>query len=73
MQIDVTVNMTLEVDEDEVRAYAEAFEGFDEDEDGEFDLDEYLEAFADAELNGEEILTTSGRAWVCAVDDCSVM
>jgi hypothetical protein len=74
MQIDVTVNMTFEVDDDELRAYAEAYEGYDEEEDGEFDPDEYLEGFVTNELEGEEIISASnGRAWVCTVDDCSIL
>lgn len=37
MQIDVTVNMTLEVGDNELREYAEAYSGWDEEEDGKFD------------------------------------
>jgi len=73
MEIDVTVNMTFEVDDAELRDYAEAYEGYDEEEDGEFDPDEYLEGFVSNELEGEEITSVSGRAWVCTIDDCSIL
>jgi hypothetical protein len=74
MQIDVTVNMTLEIDDDELESYVDAYYGYDEEEDEEVDPLEYLDEFVTDLLDGEEIITHSGgRAWVCGVDDCSVL
>ena len=68
MQIDVTVNMTYEVEKAE-------WESFKEDslEAGLDDEDTILEEFVRDSLEGEEVLTHMGRAWVCSVDDCSIL
>jgi hypothetical protein len=74
MQIDVTANMTLDVDENELIAYIES-EKWDEDEvkvtpD---DYDEYLLDFVSQELEGEEISSVSGTAWICSIDDVGII
>jgi len=71
MQIDVNVNMTLEVNDEDWEAYLDT----ERDEDGELDgpEDDYLVDFVDDALSGEEIQTHVGNAWVCSVDDCSIL
>ena len=69
MQIDVNVNMTFEVDEDEWNDYLE-MEKEDNPKAKEKDI---LFSFVTDGLEGEEVQTYQGRAWICAVDKCSIL
>lgn len=75
MKIDVDVNMTLEVEESDWEDFLEQYA--EEDEDGELipveDPEQYLDEFVDEVLNGEEVSTYYGRAWVCSVDNAGII
>lgn len=58
-QYDVNVNMTLEVDADTLAALIEACDG---------DKEEAIHMLSE-DLESEEIQSSYGRAWVCAVDN----
>lgn len=64
MQIDVEANLTLEVDNSTFQEYLELADN---------DYDEALYALVTDQLDGEEISTFEGRAWICGVDQYSVI
>jgi hypothetical protein len=75
MQFDVTLNVTLEVDE---VGWADFLESSYGDDDGHYDedaaiFDGAVQVFVESILDSEEFYVLYGRAWVCGVDDASIL
>jgi hypothetical protein len=64
VQLDVNVNMTLALDKEEWEAYLEDAEG---------DKKWAAEAAAEEYLGYIEVEVPAGRAWVCNVDNASLL